>query len=109
MPSDYYLPIREKLGLDAPIVITEVAWSSFLPGGLQNQVMFLNIIPSLLQPINPKNVIWALQHDAIYYEGFLIGVNYIGLIQRNGMPKPSWNEAMHLKNLGVYEPRFLNN
>jgi hypothetical protein len=100
---DYYKWIRPRFG-DAPIVFTEIGWSSAFTNGYLNQVWFLNLLPSLLGSVRPANVIWALQHDVSnYFPDEISSLNYLGLRANDGTPKPAWHQAQWLKERGVYE------
>ena len=103
IPDDYYHRARALFGDDVPIVFTEVAWSTFYSGGDENQVLFLNRLPALLQGVRPVNVIWGLQHDILdYYSGEIRPLNWIGLRRLDGEPKPGWQQVLQLRALGLY-------
>jgi hypothetical protein len=101
IPADYYLAARGLLP-DVPIVFTEIGWSTFFPKGRENQTLFLNRLPTLLQAVRPVNVIWPLMHDVLgYFPGENEPINHLGLRQYDGTPKPGWDRAVWLRSHGL--------
>jgi hypothetical protein len=106
VPFDYYSPIRSLVTADKPVVFTEIGWSSFFQNGLQEQLKFVNRLPSLLQDMKPANVIWASQHDLVnYFPGEIAPLNSVGLRNSDGSAKPAWDQILRLKNKGLYVAR----
>jgi hypothetical protein len=107
IPDDYYDEIRKALGPDRPVLMTEFAWTSFFGNGKQNQADFVTRAPQLLSRIKPGLVIWPLQHDINYYTGFLEGLNYAGLLERNGSIKPVWTTLVNMVQQAMFGSRSL--
>jgi hypothetical protein len=102
IPHDYYLPATRLLDPDVPIVFTEIGWSTYFPKGRENQVLFLNRLPTLLDKVRPANVIWPLQHDVLgYFPGDNEPINHLGLRQYDGVPKPGWGQVLRLRAQGL--------
>jgi len=103
VPADFYEPVRLLFGPDVPVVFTEIGWSSYYPNGRENQVQFVNRLPSLMQKVKPVNVIWVLAHDVLdYFAGEIVPLNYLGLRQYDGTPKPAWDQVVKLRAKGLY-------
>lgn len=100
IPADYYRLVRDLLP-DKPIVFTEIGWSAYFEDGPRTQAEFMRRLPTLLEPVRPENVAWALLHDVSYFEGAGASLNQSGLLTRGGEPKPVYEQAVAFMREGV--------
>jgi hypothetical protein len=114
-PTSYYDRIRDVLPT-APIIFSEVGWSSVAPSSPQQQADFISALPRLMQNVDPVLVTWTTLSDTHYFqEGLLterqkailqrLGVNMdtlfdhfnnMGMVDWNGIPKPAYDAAVGL-------------
>ncbi len=89
IPTDYYTEI--KLHSNKPIAFTEVAWASKLTvrgweSSEADQATFVSRFFELTTTLKPEMIIWPFIYDPPTSEPFAS----IGLIKKDGTPKPAW-------------------
>ncbi len=115
-PPDYYGQIREVFP-DTPIVFSEVGWPSVGDhSSEEEQAIFVSRLPELFAQVQPDVVLWTLLHDTSFFQKWILdqdsidfleslgvnidqlfnGFNGMGLCNRDGTFKPSWDEAILL-------------
>ena len=118
IPVEWY-SISRLVYPDKPIIFSEIAWSSEGTGTPEEQMQFIEALPSLLADVDPELVTWAFLHDTDHFQPYMIDhlsererliieqysvdmpmlfkrFNGMGLRLLDGTPKPSWFKAMEL-------------
>jgi hypothetical protein len=119
-PTAYYDRVRAAFP-SAPIIFSEVGWSSVAPSSPQQQADFISALPRLMQNVDPVFVTWTTLSDTHYFQDGLLtdrqkailqrlGVNMdtlfdhfnnMGIVDWNGAEKPAYNAAVELSFLPV--------
>ena len=115
IPAEYFDRLKVAFP-EAPIIFTEIGWTTAGQGNEADQQAFIRRMPDLLRVANPRFISWAMLHDVQFFSTDIISdelmeelirvgvdpvllfeeLNSIGLFYRNGAPKPGWYDALDL-------------
>ncbi|MBI2830022.1 MAG: hypothetical protein HYX81_02565 [Chloroflexi bacterium] len=96
IPDDYYTDISRHTA--KPVAFTEIGWhSEASPPGWESsgdeQARFVSKFFSLTQDFHRELTIWSFMYDQATIEPF----RSMGLYNKDGTPKPAWNEWLYQK------------
>ncbi len=118
IPSSWYGAVRTVFP-DAPILFSEIGWSSNGTGSLEDQAKFVEALPRLMSDVQPELITWIFLHETDYFQPELLDLlseqeqqiiaelgidmallfvrfNGMGLRHLDGTPKPAWFSAIGL-------------